>query len=286
MKRIVLLGDSIIDNGAYVRSGEPDVARQLQERLPGATVVKRALDGAKVENVLRDQLNDLTSEDIIVLSVGGNNALEHVGLLEQSSKAKYLEVLNKLWTIRKGFEAQYRRLTERIAEKQPDPTKVTVMTIYDPCFVGSAYPEEYQKAAEAAVSMFNDVIQREAACMGYTVMELRELFTDKGTMPIPLSRQHRAATRSRRPWPSGREGCHDGDDRTDQSFHGWTWQHQIDLWQCPTTMIPKFGRPCYACPKRRGEDSHVCEGFGSCIGFAVDSWRQCRQLPNRASPDR
>jgi hypothetical protein len=186
MKRIVLLGDSIIDNGAYVRPGEPDVARQLQERLPGATVVKRALDGAKVDDVLRTQLNDLTSEAFIVLSVGGNNALEHIGLLEESSKVKFLEALNKLWDIRKGYESKYRRLMERIAEKQPDPTKVTVMTIYDPCFVGSGYPEEYQKAAEAAVSMFNDVIQREAAGMGYTVMELRELFTDKGDYANPI----------------------------------------------------------------------------------------------------
>ena len=186
MKRTVLLGDSIIDNGVYVRPGEPDVTRQVQERLSGATVIKRALDGAKVENVLRDQLDDLTSEDFIVLSVGGNNALDHVGLLEQSSKVKYLDALNTLWEIRKGFEAQYRRLMERIAEKQPDPAKVTVMTIYDPCFVGSSYPEEYQKAAEAAVSMFNDVIQREAARMGYTVMELRELFTDEGDYANPI----------------------------------------------------------------------------------------------------
>jgi hypothetical protein len=186
MSRIILLGDSIIDNGAYVRPGEPDVTRQVQERLSGATVIKRALDGAKVEDVLRDQLNDLTDEDFVVLSVGGNNALEHIGLLEQSSKIKYLDALNALWEIRKGFEAQYRRLMERIAEKQPDPTKVTVMTIYDPCFGGSSHPDEYQKAAEAAVSMFNDVIQREASGMGYTVMELRELFTDKGDYANPI----------------------------------------------------------------------------------------------------
>jgi hypothetical protein len=51
---------------------------------------------------------------------------------------------------------------------------------------GSAYPEEYQKAAEAAVSMFNGVIQREAAGMGYTVMELRELFTDKEDYANPI----------------------------------------------------------------------------------------------------
>ena len=34
---IVLLGDSIFDNGAYVRRGEPDVVRQLRARLPAGS---------------------------------------------------------------------------------------------------------------------------------------------------------------------------------------------------------------------------------------------------------
>ena len=40
-KRVLLIGDSIIDNGAYVRPGEPDVTEQLQALLPQDTVVKR-----------------------------------------------------------------------------------------------------------------------------------------------------------------------------------------------------------------------------------------------------
>ena len=45
-KRVILLGNSIIDNGAYVRPGEPDVAKQLQALLPDYAIIKRALDGA------------------------------------------------------------------------------------------------------------------------------------------------------------------------------------------------------------------------------------------------
>ena len=42
---VVLLGDSIFDNGVYVRPG-PDVAEQLRQDLPaGWTVTLRAVDG-------------------------------------------------------------------------------------------------------------------------------------------------------------------------------------------------------------------------------------------------
>ena len=51
-KHVALLGDSIIDNGVYVRPGEPDVATQLQSLLPEHSVVKRALDGAVCADVV------------------------------------------------------------------------------------------------------------------------------------------------------------------------------------------------------------------------------------------
>ena len=55
-KRIFLLGDSIIDNGAYVQPGEPDVAKQLQDLLPEHVVIKRAVDGAVCADVLSSQV--------------------------------------------------------------------------------------------------------------------------------------------------------------------------------------------------------------------------------------
>jgi len=41
---IVLCGDSIFDNGSYVR-GEPDVAEQVREQLPDSKVTLLAVDG-------------------------------------------------------------------------------------------------------------------------------------------------------------------------------------------------------------------------------------------------
>jgi hypothetical protein len=55
-KLIVLLGDSIIDNGAYVSPGEPDVAQQLETLLPHHTVAKRAVDGSTCADVLGWQI--------------------------------------------------------------------------------------------------------------------------------------------------------------------------------------------------------------------------------------
>ena len=53
MSHVVLLGDSIFDNAAYVRGG-PDVIRQLREVLPpGWTGTLRAVDGAVTASVPR-----------------------------------------------------------------------------------------------------------------------------------------------------------------------------------------------------------------------------------------
>ncbi|MDF2780936.1 MAG: hypothetical protein K0S96_740, partial [Geminicoccaceae bacterium] len=82
-KLVFLLGDSIIDNGEYVRSGEPDVAQQLEILLPHHTVVKRAVDGAKSADVLASQIAELNRAEHIILSAGGNDALEHIDLLEE-----------------------------------------------------------------------------------------------------------------------------------------------------------------------------------------------------------
>ena len=52
-RRLILLGDSIFDNGAYVKPGEPDVAAHLRARLPAAewVVQLRAVDGSIVSHV-------------------------------------------------------------------------------------------------------------------------------------------------------------------------------------------------------------------------------------------
>ena len=111
-KRIVLLGDSIIDNGAYVRAGEPDVARQLQALQPGNAVIKRAVDGAVCADVLGSQVRDLQSTDCIILSAGGNDALQHVDLLEAATATTATDVLVRLGTIGEEFRRTYASLLD------------------------------------------------------------------------------------------------------------------------------------------------------------------------------
>lgn len=95
MPHVVLLGDSIFDNAAYVRGG-PDVVTQLREVLPegwGATLA--AVDGATAP-AMGMQLRRIRADAThLVLSIGGNDALGHVGILEQraSSAAEVLAML-------------------------------------------------------------------------------------------------------------------------------------------------------------------------------------------------
>ena len=52
MKHIVLAGDSIFDNQSYVKSGEPDVIKQLESLLAkGDKATLLAVDGAEIKDV-------------------------------------------------------------------------------------------------------------------------------------------------------------------------------------------------------------------------------------------
>src|SRR5690349_21542881 len=129
MGHFVLLGDSIFDNGAYVRPGEPDVVRQLRARLPaGAAASLRAVDGATTAGVAR-QLEGLPAEAThLVVSAGGNDALGHVGVLEDASRS-IADTLNRLAAIAGEFERSYRAMLAAVLARRL-PT--ALCTIYDP----------------------------------------------------------------------------------------------------------------------------------------------------------
>lgn len=180
---VILLGDSIIDNGAYVRSDEPDVAQQLQQLLPHHTIVKRAVDGATCADVLECQIGELRHADRIILSAGGNDALQHIDLLESGTAPSARDVLIRLWSIRDQFRGSYAALLDPLTLAcRP----VLVLTVYNPCFHAHGYHPEYQQAAESAVSIINDVIQQEARRRSFDVLELRELFQDRSDYANPI----------------------------------------------------------------------------------------------------
>lgn len=160
MPHVVLLGDSIFDNLAYVAGG-PAVIDQFHHVLPPewrSTLL--AVDGDTTEMVavrLTALPGDATH---MVVSVGGNDALMHLELLEAEHN-----VLSELAEVRDEFAGRYRTMLDTVLSHGKS---TALCTIYDN--VPGLTP-----AAKAALATFNDVILREAARSQCPVLDLRIL---------------------------------------------------------------------------------------------------------------
>ena len=165
MAHVVLLGDSVFDNGAYVGAG-PDVIAQVRERLPtGSTGTLAAVDGALIGDVARQMARVPADTTHLVVSAGGNDALMHSGVLAERA-GSMAEALDRLRVIATYFEREYGALLETVVARRL-PT--AVCTIYYP-----RYPEPVrQRLAVQALAVPNDVILRHAFARGLPVLDLR-----------------------------------------------------------------------------------------------------------------
>ncbi len=178
MAHVVLLGDSIFDNGAYTDGG-PDVLTQLRRLLPdGWEAALLAVDGHRTEDVSRQVSRLPPHATHLVLSVGGNDALAHGDLLQRPARSA-AEVLSLLAEAAEGFERRYRRLVTLLLERR---IPLTVCTIYN----GNFPDPEFQRIASAALCTFNDVILRVAFERALTVIELRLVCTDPADYANPI----------------------------------------------------------------------------------------------------
>jgi hypothetical protein len=185
MPHLVLLGDSIFDNGFYVPR-EPAVIEQVRAALGKAWIATLvAVDGNVTIDVAR-QLERLPADAThLAISVGGNDALRHSAILGQPARGVG-EALRSMNGIQTEFHREYRAMLEAVLAWRPPmrspPTEslrhggrslpTVVCTIYD------AIPD-LPREALAALSFFNDVITREAARAGVPVLDLRVLCRDK-----------------------------------------------------------------------------------------------------------
>lgn len=170
MKHIVLLGDSIFDNAAYIGGG-PDVIKQLQTKLPeGSKATLRAVDGNVIGHV-QGQLKKLPEDAThLFVSVGGNDALGHASLLSEQAQST-ADALNRFADIRDDFQRQYHEMLRRVLSHQL-PT--AICTIYYPRF-----PEPVlQRIASTALTLFNDAIILEAIAAGVPILDLRLICHD------------------------------------------------------------------------------------------------------------
>lgn len=178
MSHVVLLGDSIFDNAAYTRGG-PDVIRQLCEQLPeGWKAALRAVDGDITRDVKAQLVGVPADATHLVVSVGGNDALGHTGILQQSARS-FAEVLASLAQIAEGFEREYRRMLEAVLERGL-PT--VVCTIYNGRFPDATM----QTLTSTALTVFNDVITRQAFLAGVPLIDLRLICTEDADYANPI----------------------------------------------------------------------------------------------------
>ena len=164
---LVLLGDSIFDNAAYV-PGEAAVIDHINDLLPPnwqATLAARdgdvAADVAAQLSVLPEGATHL------VVSVGGNDALMALNVFSLPV-ATVNDALGHLAIVRKDFQHDFREMLRQVlAHRLP----LAVCTIYD------AIPG-LSVEAQTALAIFNDTIVREALAVGARIIDLRMACTE------------------------------------------------------------------------------------------------------------
>lgn len=167
MSHLILLGDSIFDNGVYVDGG-PDVCSQLRDLLPATWRASLlAVDGAVSRDVVSQLAHLPADASQLVLSVGGNDALMRRDVLAATVQSS-AEAILLMADAMDAFEHDYRQMMEALlATGLP----LTVCTIYNANFDAP----DYQRCVRVAVAVFNDVILRVAAEHRLPVIDLRAI---------------------------------------------------------------------------------------------------------------
>ena len=174
---VVLLGDSIFDNKAYVNGG-PDVLEQLRGELPsGWKATLLALDGDVIAGVHRQLLALPDDATHLVVSVGGNDALGFAHLLEAPARS-VAEALELFADAQERFAADYELMAGAVAEAG---LPAAVCTIYDTPSTGPLY-----RLIRTALTVFNDRVTRAAFARGLSLIDLRVICGHDGDYANPI----------------------------------------------------------------------------------------------------
>jgi hypothetical protein len=178
MSHLILLGDSIFDNAAYTDGG-PDVVTQLNAALPaGWAASLLAVDGSTTDDIA-GQAGCLPADAThLVLSVGGNDALQQAHLL-LTPAASTEEALGLLADLAEQFERDYRAAVQ--ACLRPG-LPLTICTIYNGNFPDPAY----QRLVTTALAVFNDAILRTAIAHRLPVIDLRAICVNPEDYANPI----------------------------------------------------------------------------------------------------
>ena len=182
MGHLVLLGDSIFDNAAYVR-GAPDLVRQLRGQLPtnwDATML--AVDGSVTRGVVSQLARLPRDATHLVVSAGGNDALGASHLLGQSV-ASVAEAVSLLEVAQARFARDYAAMVEAVTATR---LEIALCTIYDTPPSGSEY-----RLIRTALALFNDMITRAAFSAGLSLVDLRLICDEDEDYANPIEPSER-----------------------------------------------------------------------------------------------
>lgn len=151
-KNVVLIGDSMLNNSAYVSQGEsvPDL---LSKKLVGnATVYNFAKDGATIADCY-SQLNKLSfdSNTTIFVSCGGNNIL--------NSRDQNLNITNLF--------AEYSQLLKSIKARLPN-ANLYVLNLYMPA-------NGHYTSYKPMIDQWNKLLDDNSSSLGYKVLKTSNL---------------------------------------------------------------------------------------------------------------
>lgn len=169
MNHLVLLGDSIFDNRAYVGDGQAVIDQVSHRRPQGWQASLLAVDGNTSDHIAQQLQRMPQDATHLVLSVGGNDALGCLPRLGAPA-GNVIGALGSLAELLAPFRRSYMALmVDLLALDRP----LMVCTVYDDV-------PGLTNALKTALGLFNDVILREAIRCGVPVLDLRMICTEPG----------------------------------------------------------------------------------------------------------
>lgn len=178
MTHLVLLGDSIFDNGRYT-PGDPDVISQCASCChPAGRHSLLAVDGSTTRDV-PTQLQRIPSDaSHLVLSAGGNDVLMNSNILHMPADSTS-HVIKILANTSREFEQRYR---SAVRDRRRLGLPLGICTIYNGCF-----PEpDFQRVVSTALMVFNDVILRVGFEFRLPIIDLRFVCSSPSDYANPI----------------------------------------------------------------------------------------------------
>ena len=189
MNRVVLFGDSIIDNKTYVSHGEFSVLEHL-ENISNYEYIQVAYDGHTTFDVQNKQLHLSTIEkpSHIVLSVGGNDLLQNLPYLSKGPVSNVNEAVSGIQ--QHIFEPLEQRFETIIEELSSQRANLLICTVYEGDLGRTDEFKDVLDSSKIMVSSFNDIVYKTAKKYNADVLELREIFITSDDYANPIEPSH------------------------------------------------------------------------------------------------